>query len=105
MRISLDWLKDYVKIDRDLSTLISKLDMIGLLVEDWEERDSDVILEIETYANRPDTLGHLGIAREIAAVLGLNLKEQNWPLIEIEQETSDLIQSFCLFLSVIQHLE
>lgn len=91
MRISLDWLKDYVKIDRDLSALISKLDMIGLLVEDWEERDSDVILEIETYANRPDTLGHLGIAREIAAVLGLNLKEQNWPLIEIEQETSDLI--------------
>ena len=32
----------------------------------------DVVLDIETYANRPDTLGHLGMAREIGAMLGVS---------------------------------
>ncbi len=91
MRISLDWLKDYVELDLPLAQLIEKLNMIGLMVEDWEEKDSDVILDIETYANRPDTLGHLGVARELAAALELSLKEQNWSLAEIEQKTSDLV--------------
>jgi len=91
MRISLDWLKDYIELDLPLPQLIEKLNMIGLMVEDWEERDSDVILDIETYANRPDTLGHLGVARELAVALGLRLKEQNWPLTEIDQKTSDLV--------------
>ena len=91
MRISLDWLKDYVELDLSLPQLIEKLNMIGLMVEDWEERDSDVIFDIETYANRPDTLGHLGVARELAAGLGLRLKKQNWPLTEIDQKTSHLV--------------
>jgi phenylalanyl-tRNA synthetase beta chain len=91
MRISLHWLKDYIELDLSLPDLIEKLNMIGLIVEDWEEKGSDVILDIETYANRPDTLGHLGVARELAAVLELSIKEQKWPLTEIEQKTSDLV--------------
>jgi len=90
MRISLNWLKDYIELDLSLPVLIEKLNMIGLMVEDWEEKGSDVILDIETYANRPDTLGHLGVARELAAALELGIKEQKWPLTEIEQKTSDL---------------
>ena len=38
MRISLDWLKDYVELDLPLAQLIEKLNMIGLMVEDWEEK-------------------------------------------------------------------
>lgn len=90
MIISLNWLKDYIELDLPLPQLIEKLNMIGLMVEDWEEKGSDVILDIETYANRPDTLGHLGVARELAAALELSIKEQKWPLTEIEQKTSDL---------------
>ncbi len=90
MIISLNWLKDYIELDLSLPVLIEKLNMIGLMVEDWEEKGSDVILDIETYANRPDTLGHLGVARELAAALELGIKEQKWPLTEIEQKTSDL---------------
>jgi len=91
MKISLNWLEDYIEFDLSLPDLIEKLNMIGLIVEDWEEKGSDVILDIETYANRPDTLGHLGVARELAAALELSLKEQKWPLTEIEQKTSDLV--------------
>jgi len=90
MRISLDWLKDFVDVNLPLARLIEKLDMIGLMVEEWEEENSDIILDIETYANRPDTLGHLGVAREIAAALGAKLKQQQWPLTEIEEKTSEL---------------
>ena len=90
MIISLNWLKDYIELDLSLPVLIEKLNMIGLMVEDWEEKGSDVILDIETYANRPDTLGHLGVARELAAALELGIKERKWPLTEIEQKTSDL---------------
>ncbi len=91
MKISVNWLKNYITVNRSTPQLIEALDSIGLLVDNWEERDDDVILEIETYANRPDTLGHLGIARELAAVFGLTIKKQNWPLTEIEERTSENI--------------
>jgi len=91
MKISLKWLKDYVDIDLSIPRLVELLDNIGLLIEEWEEKDGDVILDMETYANRPDTLGHMGVARELAAALGLPLKEQIWSLNELSEKTSDLI--------------
>jgi phenylalanyl-tRNA synthetase beta chain len=91
MKISLDWLKDYVDVDIPCKTLAEKMTMIGLVVETWEERDGDAVMDVETYANRPDTLGHLGMAREIAALLGKPLKERPWPLAELPVRTADLV--------------
>lgn len=91
MKISLDWLKEYVDINLSLPRLIEKLNMIGLLVEDWKEQGEDVILDIETYANRPDTLGHLGVAREVAAALRSKMKKQSWPVVEGEEKTSEIV--------------
>jgi phenylalanyl-tRNA synthetase beta chain len=91
MKISVDWIQNYIDIDLPVSRLIEVLDNIGLLIEDWEERNGDVILDVETYANRPDTLGHMGIARELAAALGLSVKEQRLSLAEINKDISDLI--------------
>ncbi|MFQ6039185.1 MAG: phenylalanine--tRNA ligase beta subunit-related protein, partial [Candidatus Aminicenantales bacterium] len=87
----MDWIKDYIDLDLPVPRLIEVLDSIGLLTEGWEEVDGDVVLDIETYANRPDTLGHLGVARELAAALGTRLKEPAWPLTEINESTSDLV--------------
>lgn len=91
MKISLNWLREYIEANMSVQRLVELLDNIGLLVEEWEEKEGDVILDIETYANRPDILGHKGVARELAAALALPLKEQNWPLVEIRELTSDLI--------------
>lgn len=91
MKISLDWLKEYLEFDLPLAHLVEKMNMIGLLVEDWKEVDGDIILDVETYANRPDTLGHLGVAREVAASLSLSLKRKSWPLTESGEETSQLV--------------
>jgi phenylalanyl-tRNA synthetase beta chain len=90
MKISLDWLREYVAIDLPLRQLLDRLIMIGLVVEEWEEKDGDVILDVETYVNRPDTLGHLGMAREIGAMLGLPLKETAWPIAELPEKTREL---------------
>lgn len=90
MKISIDWLKTYIPLDLSIPDLIDALDRIGLLVDSWEEQGQDVILEIETYANRPDTLGHLGVARELAAALGQPLKDIDWPLEEADENISDV---------------
>ena len=91
MKISITWLKDFVDVDLSTSELIDSLNNIGLLVDDVEKRKNDVILELETYANRPDSNGHLGVARELAALLNKPIKEQIWPLVETDSKTADLI--------------
>ncbi|MGC8891430.1 MAG: phenylalanine--tRNA ligase subunit beta [Candidatus Saccharicenans sp.] len=91
MKISYDWLKEFIDLTITPRQLAEYLNQIGLMVESVEEIEGDTIYDIETYANRPDTLGHLGVAREIAALLGIPLKIQNWPLTEIDQPTSDFI--------------
>ena len=91
MKISIEWLKDFVDVDISTSQLIDSLNNIGLLVDDVEKRKNDVILELETYANRPDSNGHLGVARELAAILNKPIKEQSWPLVENDGKTADLI--------------
>lgn len=89
MRISFEWLKDFIQLDLSSTEVIDKLNSIGMLIESWEEKDNDIILELETYANRPDTLGHLGVARELATALGVQIQEQHWPLVETEENISD----------------
>ena len=91
MRISINWLKDFVDVDISVSRLVDTLNTIGMLVDSWEEQKGDFILELETYANRPDTLGHIGVARELAVALDLSLKEKDWPLTEVDENSSDNI--------------
>ncbi len=90
MKISLEWIHDYVKPGLPLQELLDRLTMIGLVAESVEAVDGDVVMNLETYANRPDTLGHLGVAREIAAMLDLPLEEKTWTLTELPQRVSDL---------------
>jgi phenylalanyl-tRNA synthetase beta chain len=88
MKISLDWTKEYVDVDLPLGELVDRLTLVGLVVESVEDREGDSILDLDTYANRPDTLGHMGVAREIAAMLGRPLVRKDWPLTELPEETS-----------------
>jgi phenylalanyl-tRNA synthetase beta chain len=90
MKISLDWLNEYVKVDLPLPDLLERLTMIGLVAEKTEGIGGDRVVEVETYANRPDTLGHLGIAREVAAMTGARLLERKWPVVELSDRTAAL---------------
>jgi len=92
MKISLNWLKEYVDVEIPLRDLLDRLMMIGLICEEWAElANGDVVLDVETYANRPDTLGHLGMAREIAVMLDRPLREPAPPLVELPIRTTEAV--------------
>ncbi|MFA6573063.1 MAG: phenylalanine--tRNA ligase subunit beta [Patescibacteria group bacterium] len=42
----------------------------------------DVVLDLDVLANRPDLMGHFGVAREIAAITGLKLKKEFYDIKE-----------------------
>jgi phenylalanyl-tRNA synthetase beta chain len=90
MKVSFDWLKDYVQIDISAGEVAERLIHTGFNLEEIREVAGDSMLDLEVTSNRPDCLGHLGIAREIAAVFG---KEMNLPdvtLMEEETPVTDL---------------
>ncbi len=91
MKISVAWIKEHLEPDISAPEIIDALNRIGLMVENLEERDGDIILDVETYANRPDTLGHLGMAREIAAGLGVRMKAKDWPILELPVDTAAVV--------------
>ncbi|HMA53477.1 MAG TPA: phenylalanine--tRNA ligase subunit beta [Acidobacteriota bacterium] len=90
MKISQNWIREFVAVDLPRQELVDRLTMIGLVPDTVEEKDGDLILDLETYANRPDTLGHLGVAREIGAMLGRPLIERDWPVAETAEATADI---------------
>ncbi len=76
MKISTNWLKDFVALAPPLERIAERLTLAGLEVKKVEATPDrkDVVFEIEITTNRPDWLSHLGVAREIAAVENTALK-------------------------------
>lgn len=74
MKVSLNWLREYVDIDLPASALAEKLIHTGFNLESLRDLPGDTVLDLEITSNRPDCLGHIGIAREAGAVLGKPLK-------------------------------
>ena len=80
MKISCNWLKDYICFYLSPQELADKLTNAGLVVADIKSVEEDFCLEVEVTSNRPDCLGIIGIAREVAAVTGgiLRYPETNY---------------------------
>ncbi|HOX54706.1 MAG TPA: phenylalanine--tRNA ligase subunit beta [Candidatus Omnitrophota bacterium] len=74
MKISFNWLKDYVQTRLRPEELADKLTMSGTEVNAISSVGDDAILEMEVTSNRSDCLSHIGIARELAASVGAKLK-------------------------------
>ena len=68
MIVSWNWLKDYVDLDMSVEELTHRLTMAGLNLEEVHPLDGDVAIDLEVTSNRPDCLGHLGVAREISVL-------------------------------------
>jgi phenylalanyl-tRNA synthetase beta chain len=69
MKLSLNWLKQYIDPGLAPEELAHKLTMAGLEVEKTERHGDDTVFEIEVTPNRPDALNVLGLAREVSAIL------------------------------------
>lgn len=74
MIVSLAWLSDYVRLSVPADTLAERLAMAGLNHESTRRVGDDTAIELEVTSNRPDCLGHVGIAREASAIFSTPLQ-------------------------------
>ena len=74
MIVSWEWLTQYVDLKMSHDDLVDRLTMSGLNHEGTEPVAGDQAIDLEVTSNRPDCLGHIGVAREIAVLYDLDLK-------------------------------
>ncbi|MBL8851998.1 MAG: phenylalanine--tRNA ligase subunit beta, partial [Planctomycetaceae bacterium] len=74
MIVSLDWLREYVSTDLSADALAERFTMAGLNLESVTPHNNDAAIDLEVTSNRPDCLGHLGIAREAGVLVGSPLR-------------------------------
>lgn len=68
MILSRTWLADYVHLEEATDEVVERLLMAGLNHESTTVHGADEAIEIEVTSNRPDWLGHIGVARELAVL-------------------------------------
>lgn len=89
MLVSWDWLNEYVELSMSHDQLVDKLTMSGLNHEGSESVGDDTSIDLEVTSNRPDCLGHLGVAREVAVLYDQPLKIPEIELAETGKAISD----------------
>ena len=89
MKIVYNWLKEFVEVTTAAAELRSRLSLAGVAIDSVEESAAGPVLDAEVTANRPDCLGHYGIAREVAAIYRLPVKPLQPKLKEAAEKTSD----------------
>ncbi|QDT65991.1 phenylalanine--tRNA ligase subunit beta [Calycomorphotria hydatis] len=89
MIVSVDWLKDYVKLPGSTEELTDKLTFSGLNLEGVETPGDDIAIDLEVTSNRPDCLGHIGVAREISVLYDTELKLPEPKLSPSSEKTSE----------------
>lgn len=88
MKISLQWLNDYVDHKLKCDELVHRLTMAGLEVEDVHDAGHTKTLQMEITPNRPDCLSILGVAREVSAICQKPLK---FPKIKTYKTTKEKV--------------
>jgi phenylalanyl-tRNA synthetase beta chain len=73
MIVSWNWLKEYVRLDMPAETLADRLMFAGLNLESISDVAGDIAIDLEVTSNRPDCLGHIGVAREVAVLFDREL--------------------------------
>ena len=74
MKISPQWVREFVDVTVDDRRLADDLTAAGIAVEGIVGSGPDAVFEMEIGTNRPDAMNHYGVAREAAAIYGLPLK-------------------------------
>src|SRR5262245_45986937 len=82
MKISLNWIKEFVDISETAPQLGTRLTNLGLAVDALESHGDDFVFELDVATNRPDCLSHLGVAREAAASYQSLLRRPQFELLE-----------------------
>jgi phenylalanyl-tRNA synthetase beta chain len=92
MKIVYNWLKDFVDVTAPPQELASRLALSGTNIGGVENGPHGAVIEAEVSSNRPDCLGHYGIAREVAAIYKLPLKHVSPKPAEASAKVADALQ-------------
>src|SRR6202789_297879 len=88
MKVVYNWLKEFVEAKASAEDLRARLSLVGIAVDAIDDTVAGPVLDAEITANRPDCLGHLGIAREVAAIYRVPLKPLHPNLKEITEKAA-----------------
>jgi phenylalanyl-tRNA synthetase beta chain len=89
MKILYSWLKEFVDLQATAAELRTRLSLAGISIDSVEESAAGPVLDAEITANRPDCLGHYGMAREVAAIYRLPVKPLQPKFRESAEKTAD----------------
>ena len=92
MKVIYNWLKDFVDVTASPQELASRLALSGTNIAGLENGPHGAVIDAEVGSNRPDCLGHLGIAREVATIYKLPLKPVQPKPAEAKAKASDTIK-------------
>jgi phenylalanyl-tRNA synthetase beta chain len=92
MKLIYNWLKDFVDITAAPADVASRLALSGTNIGSVENGPHGTIIDAEVGSNRPDCLGHYGIARELGAVYKLPLKPVAPKPVESATKASDAVK-------------
>jgi phenylalanyl-tRNA synthetase beta chain len=74
MKISPQWLRDFVDINVNYHQLADDLTLAGIAVESVSGEGDGTNFEMDITTNRPDAMNHYGVARECSAIYDLPLR-------------------------------
>ncbi len=74
MKLSPQWLRDFVDLPVNNQRLADELTLAGIAVEGVSGTGDATVFEMEITTNRPDAMNHYGVARECSALYDLPLK-------------------------------
>src|ERR1700741_4796850 len=92
MKVVYNWLKDFVDVTASPQELASRLALSGTNIAGVENGPLGAVIDAEVSSNRPDCLGHYGIAREVAAIYKLPLKHISPKPAESASKASDVVK-------------
>jgi phenylalanyl-tRNA synthetase beta chain len=92
MKILYDWVKEFVDAKAPAAEVRSRLSLSGTAVDALEETPAGPMFDAELTINRPDCMGHYGVAREVATIYRLPLKSVTPKLKEIAEAASAAAQ-------------
>src|SRR6202171_570301 len=92
MKVLYSWLQDFVAVSASPEELASRLALSGTNIGGIENGPHGAVIDAEVTSNRPDSLGHYGIAREVGAIYKLPLKHVSPKPSEAAAKTAEAIK-------------
>jgi phenylalanyl-tRNA synthetase beta chain len=74
MKVLYNWLREFVEFNAPPAELRTRLSMTGVPIDAIDDSPAGPVLDAELFMNRPDCMGHYGIAREVATLYRRRLK-------------------------------